>query len=331
MKKQRKLHIALFSTAALLIFFMVGGCGGGGGGGGGGGSPTGSYSGLTSQALITDENSTDLMEGAFMGGNVGSSMIVFGSVQIQPSQESKHPVTIAFSRMIMHTIDTWNLSSQAAVPASASALSSDLDETVDGECGGSYTIGADVNELTGAISNGTLVYNSYCDAGVTLSGTVSFSGQMDLITGEMNLDFTFDDFTATESDISGTINGTATCDVDIDTGSITFKDIYIRDNSLSKTCWFHNFVVAGTDESSSYSMTINGRYYDPDYGYIDFSTEEPFTILMDDENPSDGVMIALGEDGTNARLTALSSTTYMVEADTNGDGTFEWNSDILYW
>jgi hypothetical protein len=330
MKKQSKLHDVLLSTASLLIIFMVGGCGGGGGGGGGG-SPTGSYSGLTSQAVITEENSTDLMGGAFMGGEAGSSMSVFGSVQVQPSQGSRHSITIAFSRMIMHAIDTWNLSSQASIPAQTSALIPDLDQTVDGECGGSYTIGGDVNALTGDISDGTLVFDGYCDAGVTLSGTVSFSGQMDLISEKMNLDFTFDDVTVTESDISGTIAGTAAYDVGIDTGSMTFKDIYIHDNSLSKTYWFHDFVVAGTDESSSYSMTIDGRYYDPDYGYIDFSTEEPFTILIDDENPSDGVLVALGKDGTKARLTALSSTTYIVEADTNGDGTFEWNSDILYW
>ncbi len=330
MKRQRKLHDVLLLIALLLIFFMVGGCGGGGGGGGGG-TPTGSFSGPTSQAVITEENSTDLMEGAFMGGEAGSSMSVFGSVQIQQPQGSRHSVTIAFSRMIMHAVNTWNPSSQTDVPATASALIPDLDQTVDGECGGSYTIGGDVNALTGDISNGTLVYDDYCDAGVTLSGTVSFSGQMDLITEEMNLDFTFNDLIVTESDISGTITGTAAYDVGIDTGSMTFKDIYIHDNSLNKTYWFHNFVVAGTDESSSYSMTIDGRYYDPDYGYIDFFTEEPFTILTDDENPSAGVLIALGGDGTKARLTARSSTTYMVEVDTNGDGTFEWNSDILYW
>jgi hypothetical protein len=331
MKRQRKLHNALLLIASLLIIFMAGGCGGGGGGGGGGGSPTGSYSGLTSQAVITEENSTDLMDGAFMGGEAGSSMSVFGSVQVQPSLGSRHPVTIAFSRMIMHAVNKWKFSSQANVPATASALIPDLDETVDGECGGSYTIGGDVNALTGDISNGTIVYNGFCDAGVTLTGTVLFSGQIDPITEEMNLDFTFDDVTVTESDISGTIAGTAAYDVGIDTGSMTFKDIYIHDNSLSKTYWFHDFVIAGTDESSSYSMTIDGRYYDPDYGYIDFSTEEPFTILTDDENPSDGVLVAQGRDGTKARLTALSSTTYMVEADTNGDGTFEWNSEILYW
>ncbi len=331
MKRQRKLHDALLSIVTLLIFFMVGGCGGGGGGGGGGGTPTGSFSGLTTQAVITEENSTDLMGGAFMGGEAGSSMSVFGSVQVQPSQGSRHPITITFSRMIMQAVNNWNLSSQTDVPATASALIPDLDMTDYGECGGSYTIGGDVNPLTGDISNGTLVYEGYCDAGVTLSGTVSFSGQMDLITEEMNLDFTFNDLIVTESDISGTIAGTAAYDVGIDTGSMTFKDIYIHDNLLDKTYWFKDFVVAGTDESSSYSMTIDGRYYDPDYGYIDFSTEEPFTILTDDENPSAGVLIALGGDGTKARLTALSSTTYMIEADTNGDGTFEWTSEVLYW
>jgi hypothetical protein len=330
MKRQTIFHIAILLAASLLIFFMVGSCGGGGGGGGSG-SPTGSYSGLTSQALITDENSTALMDGAFMGGKTGSSLSVFGSVQVQPSQGSKHPVTIAFSRMIMHAFDKGYLFSQTAVPAQASALIPDLNTTEYGECGGSYTIGADVNELTGAISNGTVVYDGYCDAGVTLSGMTSFSGQVNIITQEINLDLTFDDCTVEESGMTETINGTAACDVGINTGTITFNDIYIHDSSLDKTYWFHNFTVAMTDESSSYNMTIDGRFYDPDYGYIDFSTEEPFTILEDDENPSEGVLIAFGRDGTKARLTALSSATYMVEADTDGDGTYESSSDILNW
>jgi hypothetical protein len=313
------------------MFFV--GCGGGGSsnGSGGDGSTPGSYSGLTSQVLITDKNSNDLMEGVFMGGQVGSSMSVFGSVQVQPSSGSRHPVAIVLFRMIMHAVPKGDLFSGAAVPALASAVSTNLNETVNGECGGTYTISAVVNGVTGAISSGTLEYADYCDEGETLSGTVLFSGNIDLITEEMNLEFTFDDCTIAENDTSGTINGIATYDVGISTESMTFKNIYIHDNSLNKTYWFHDSVMTMTDESSSYSMTIDGRYYDPDYGYIDFSTEEPFTILMEDENPSDGVLVALGRDNTKARLTALSSATYMIEADMNSDGTFEWNSGTLYW
>jgi hypothetical protein len=322
------------SILSLSIIMLIIGCGGGGSssnGSGGGESIPDLYSGLTSQALITDKNSKDLMEGAFTGGQAGSPISVLGSVQVQPSNNSRHPVTIAFPRMIIHSFKKGDFSFGPAVPALASAVSMNLNETVDGECGGSYIISADINELTGAISSGTMEFVDYCDAGVTESGTVLFSGQIDLTTEEGNLEFTFDDFTFTENGNTGSIKGTASYAVGISTETMTFKDIYFRDNSLNKTYWFHNYVEVMTDESSSYTMTIDGRYYDPDYGYIEYSTEKAFTILSEDENPSDGVLIALGRDNTKARLTAHSSATYSIETDTNGDGMYEWNSGTLYW
>jgi hypothetical protein len=81
---------------------------------------------------------------------------------------------------------------------------------------------------------------------------------------------------------------------------------------------------------------ISGRYYDPDYGYVEVYTEGPLRIDDGDDWPSDGVLVVTGDTGiaggsTMARLTALSSTTYQVEADTNGDGTYDWDSGVLYW
>jgi len=64
---------------------------------------------------------------------------------------------------------------------------------------------------------------------------------------------------------------------------------------------------------------------------IDCHTDTPFHIDDGDEWPSSGVFIVGGEGGTEAQLTALSSTTYIVDADTDGDGIYDWDSGVLNW
>jgi hypothetical protein len=233
--------------------------------------------------------------------------------------------------MIHAALCNLDISSGVAIPAEASVVVHILDETVNGECGGSYTIGADIDSLTGSVSSGTIIYDDYCDGGIIFSGSLTFAGQIDLVTKEGDLDFTFTDCTQKEGSDSVTINGTASFASTLTTQTMTFKNLYVRDNTLNKVAWFNNFVIVSTEESADSLITMSGRFYDPDSGYIDLSTESPMVILTDDENPSDGVLVAMGRNNTKARLTALTSTTYEVEADTNGDGEYDWDSGTLYW
>ncbi len=334
MKKHKKYHSTGWIIASILVLCMGSGCGGGGGGSsngsGGGGGSNSPYSGLTSQVLITDKNS-NITEEAYRNGQVGSAMSVVGAEQFHPSYSSRYPITISLSRMIQAAFSNLDLSSGVAIPAEASAVVHLLNKTVNGGCGGSYTINADIDSVTGSISSGSLVYNDYCEGGVIESGSMNFTGQINLVTQEGNLDFTLTNFTQTEGNDSETINGTASFVSTLTTETITLKDMYVRDNTLNKTAWLNNLIMASTKESADSLITMNGRYYDPDSGYIDLSTESPLVILTGDENPSAGVLVAMGRNNTKARLTALSSTTYKVEADTNGDGVYDWDSGTLNW
>ena len=69
---------------------------------------------------------------------------------------------------------------------------------------------------------------------------------------------------------------------------------------------------------------------------MDISNPTPFRIYSSDEKPSQGVLVVDGKTGiaggsSKARLTVVSSTTYTVEADTDGDGAYDWNSGIKSW
>ena len=61
------------------------------------------------------------------------------------------------------------------------------------------------------------------------------------------------------------------------------------------------------------------------------TTPEPFVILESDDWPVAGQLLIKGDSDTKARLIAIDQVLYRIDADTDGDGIFDWNSGILYW
>ncbi|UCG11421.1 MAG: hypothetical protein JSU72_12835, partial [Deltaproteobacteria bacterium] len=110
----------------------------------------------------------------------------------------------------------------------------------------------------------------------------------------------------------------------------------IRDNNTDKVYWANNYTVTLSEGPNYDDAAIAGRYYDPDSGYVNVASTTPFRHFVGDLYPSDGVLVIDGNTGiaggsTMARLTVHSSTNYEIDADTNGDGTYDWNSGILTW
>ncbi|MGD9290141.1 MAG: hypothetical protein PVG74_21150, partial [Desulfobacterales bacterium] len=87
----------IFTLTAIAISLIFGGCGGGGGGGGsdGGGGGT-TYSGVTSQAFIDENNAQEMSAGAFEAANSGMSTIQLpASIQQQPGDNEIFPGFLA--------------------------------------------------------------------------------------------------------------------------------------------------------------------------------------------------------------------------------------------
>jgi hypothetical protein len=108
-------------------------------------------------------------------------------------------------------------------------------------------------------------------------------------------------------------------------------NVNVKDNTDGKVYWMDNYFITDIYYDTYDETEISGNFYSPDYGYVTLSTQEAFITLDEDDYPSQGILIATGAGGTTARLTVLSATTYHVEADTNGDGTYEYDSGTLYW
>jgi hypothetical protein len=106
----------------------------------------------------------------------------------------------------------------------------------------------------------------------------------------------------------------------------------LQDNNLNKTYRYENFVYEYAQGVGYEDITLTGRYYDHDYGYVDITTESPLRINEYDLWPSTGTIIATGNSGTKARLTVIDSSSFFVEADTDGDGSYDdYNSGQILW
>lgn len=111
----------------------------------------------------------------------------------------------------------------------------------------------------------------------------------------------------------------------------------IRDNNKTDyVCKVENFQVALTEGVGSSDLDISGRFYEPDYGYVVMETISVLSINDNDLYPNSGVVTFTGELGTAsgptmARLTAISESQCQVEADTNGDKTYDYDSGPIPW
>ncbi|RJQ44669.1 MAG: hypothetical protein C4538_09860 [Nitrospiraceae bacterium] len=84
-------------------------------------------------------------------------------------------------------------------------------------------------------------------------------------------------------------------------------------------------------EGANYiDFEMNGKYYEPAYGYVELSTKRPFRIYDNEKWPLRGEFIFTGNSRTSARFVILSNTEYAVEVDTDGDGFYDW-SKIVNW
>jgi hypothetical protein len=113
-------------------------------------------------------------------------------------------------------------------------------------------------------------------------------------------------------------------------------DVYIQNGYEGDVFWLRDYKLAVTEDTSDVSMTISGRFYYPDYGYVTLSTQQEIIAGFSDMAPVSGVLVAEGETGseggpTMLRLTFLDAGLFRVAADTNGNGEFDWDSGELFW
>ena len=325
-------------TMVLMLFAMVSliACGGGGGGTSGTATPNALlYTGSTSAAVINNTNAAHISVGAVNGGIKGNSLSISASLTgSNDTPDQKRYNTIATAMIMQDAV--YNLVANSdGVSNSDRALHTEQ-ETMPGPCGGQTSGTITIDDVTGNFW-GALTYVNYCSSNVFINGTVSFSGEIDLVSGNfINISMSFDYITGNDPTGSYVLDGHITIDF---TGASKFTlniDMLLQEGSTGQVFWINDYVVQSEDFGSYVSLDISGRFYDPNYGYVTLSTQQAMIVNHYDANPSSGVIIFTGEIGssggqTSAVVTCFPGDIFQVDVDIDGDGIYDWFSGDLNW
>lgn len=320
MKNSRFLILCII--LAFTLPFSYGGCSGGGGGGDG--SAGTSYSGLTDPAEIDVLNAEDLAGGAFGAGLTGDGMMILNLGQVPDDNYVGEFRSVKVPLILCHSLDLLDFTSSP--PGGVQSAMETVSDTINGNCGGSmsYSVSADTEEGS---FNGNFIFSDYCNDGTTISGRAGFDGRMNVDTSEfLEVNLTFDNLSGGDLALDGNI------EIDFTTSPnlITFN-AYGQDPASGKVYWIRNYNITIAENTGYVEMQMSGTFYHPDFGYVTLSTVEPFVLHDGDEWPTSGRLVVAGANGSKAQLTAIDNVYCVVEADIDGDDSYEWDSGTLAW
>lgn len=321
-------HPVILIVFCLSFAFM--GCGGGSGGSGSSGGDSGlSYSGQTAPAEIDEENADDIAAGAFGAGQTGVGMTATEvSADYQGATDLQVDNFRAFNmpRILGDAARSMDLRPplhQSSVNADATYKESGTEY---GSCGGQFTYTIWINDNSGEF-DGSFKFSNFCENGVTISGKTEVEGRANPNTGDIiSITFWFENL----SDETMRMDGEISMDFS-DSPIVCTMDCLLKDKKTGRVYWARNYTVYIYEYGDRNEIEISGKYYHPKYGSVYVSTEEPFVIYDGDDWPSSGILLMVGANNTKAKLTAIDETQCRVEADTDGDGSYDWDSGPLDW
>jgi hypothetical protein len=294
--------LPLFATLLLV------GCGGGGGGGDSGVT----YAGLTTPAVIIDTNAEILAEGAIGGSTTGTAFgVVSDEQEVQPN-----PTILDVARILSNRVTQLDISPSSSILPGAIVTDSGSDTCLDG---GSISFSLSIDDVTLDFS-GTFNFINCAEGVTTINGNATVSGSISA--SVVVLDFAFNPITVVSGAESYTMSGTIGTSATVSGVTITME-AQLQNNNTQMVEWVNNLTISAVDNISFLEMTITGRYYHPEHGYIDIVTNTAFQINVTDQWPNVGQMTITGASGSKARLTVDSNTQYTLEVDADGVGGYE--------
>ena len=319
---------ARYITAALIFTLALAGCGGGGGNGG----PSGTiYAGLTTQAVVTKTNAKSLAGGAYQSRATGNALGgVAASAQANvTSHQVARPYMLALSETLRCAVGKIDVAMLPKADFGAAVKTETITEQ--GSCGGGFSGSATYDDVTGNISSGSLTFNNYCNEGVTLSGMINFSGKVSVGTPTPTIekiDMSFTSLSSKSGSDAFTTNGNIAIDATVPLQVLATINMVMRDDTAGKVYKMENYqLFASVNPSVWVDVSMGGRFYGPDDGYVNLTTPTPFrfhiTAGVVAATPSQGALAVTGANKSKATLVAINNTDYRIDVDTNGDGILE--------
>ncbi len=278
----------------------------------------------TSKATIDSHNAVPLSAGALSGGLGPRDASESDSGQT-PGQSSRE----AFRILQLPLILADALRQIEPAPLLIYFNRSDLirsDGQIEGGCGGSYSYSLQLNRKTEMFS-AWLAFENYCSAGLSIAGNTEIEGSFQPGSGEfVSATFYFENI----SDGAHSLDGEISMDFS-DSPILVNFNAYSTDERDGQVYWINDYSLNLFEFPGRVEIEVFGTFYHPDYGYVIVTTSEPF-IWHDDENrPAAGRVMIYGDHNTSAQFMAFDHLHYGIEADSAGDGIFDWDSGILNW
>lgn len=331
-------HIRMSGISLLCcLTFLLVGCSGGGGDSAKSGQlvdPSSTYTGTTTQAVVTATNAEGLAMSGFAGTMIAST--VHGATKASADStvdgSTGGPSIFEITQILKQSVRRMDVPQKAAqlrtappsaVPAPRVARSVTFQNSGDNGGTASYTL--DVNDADGTFF-GTINYQGFTSNGVTIDGTTDVLGTLDASRGR------YTRFTLSFRSLSFRTSASAFTL----TGSLSWGFVYASSTtetlsmnmvllSGTKTYWFRNYEVTTVYGPTSLTQTIAGRYYDHNSGYVELTTGTPLVAVYNTSWPYQGTLTFSGNGNRWVRM-SFRSTTMLFEADTTGDGTADWQT-----
>lgn len=301
-----------------------------GGGSGGGGPAPAVYDGIMTQANVDTNNDKTFVDTAYSGSGADGGVSGFFSIQ-SPTDANNGEGLNTLVNSAQRLNKYLGLAASSGTGGAPTAAVVSVSDGGPGTCGGSISVNATLNDQTGEFS-GSMSFANLNECDVVINGSINFSGFL------IPDPFTPPEFWEASSmamnipvlSISGagqniTISGSISTSKSGSTETLTMTMDY-RDSS-NTTYRVEDMIVTTTTSGSVFSgtetVTMSGKVYHPDYGYVVISTQP--SIITDNSffPPSTtGKLVLTGINGT-ITVTMNGGTDYTIEVDTNNDGTPE--------
>lgn len=321
----------------LLIAFLVG-CSGGGGGSAKSGAvvdPASSFKGVATEAVVTEGNSEALAMGGFGYSSIATAIRsvskTSSNIGLEPARSSS---ILQLVQLLKQSVRQMEIPQKAAVLSKRSPHAVVAKQTaresnyqIHGDSGGTATYTLEVNDATGSFF-GTVVYEGFTSKGLVADGTTEVLGTMDPNRQQISrLTLSFRSLRLQFGDSTVSLTGSLSWGINLVSSTETlFMNVVLLDQASGKTFWFNNYEQTTAYGESSITLTISGRYYDHDHGYVDLTTQAPLVAGNGDEWPSQGALRFSGSNGRWVRLN-FQRRTLAVEADFDGNDEVNWRTE----
>jgi hypothetical protein len=282
------------------------------------------YTGLTTPAKVTMENGVEITNGAYFGGQASENLGSF-SVKTRDANSTNNtdlPIHYRIRKTLVNYIK------KSAEPLYVSLRSTQTEsKTVNGPCGGTVSSTLTMDDQTLEFS-GSVVFSDFCEDGITLSGSISIAGifsTKSVILMEFNM--SFKNVSVVSQSESFSMEGNISVAIQDDLSTISTSNSMLRDNNSGIVNKVENLVIKISSPFAAASLEISGRFYHSLHGYVDISTPVPFqmgstgTII-------EGEFMVTGTNQSKAKMTIVSNQEYKISVDSDGDGTFEWDTTL---